>query len=113
GTGGGTLTWFGDNFTNTQTVAPVSNTGFNYTIQSNTIGTQNVTWPTVNIPQGNFSSTTYLKFDWRGNTGNGTKASYLVYNGTRVTPPINVTKIDQKTITERYRSITLRTTPVS
>jgi len=112
-TGGGTLTWFGDNFTNTQTGAPVSNTGFNYTIQSNTIGTQNVTWPTVNIPQGNFSSTTYLKFDWRGNTGNGTKASYLVYNGTRVTPPINVTKVDQKTITGGDRSITLGTPPVS
>ena len=113
GTGGGTLTWFGGNFTNTQTGAPVSNTGFNYTIQSNTIGTQNVTWPTVNIPHGNFSSTTYLKFDWRGNTGNGTKASYLVYNGTRVAPPINVTKVDQKTITGGDRSITLGTPPVS
>jgi hypothetical protein len=113
GTGGGTLTWFGGNFTNTQTGTPVPNTGFNYTIQSNTVGTQNVTWPAVNIPHGNFSSTTYLKFDWRGNTGNGTKASYLVYNGTRLSPTINVTKVDQKTISGGPPSITSGTPPVA
>ena len=112
GTGGGTLSWFGGNFTNTQSGAPVAGTGFNFTIQSNTVGTQNVTWPIVNIPHGNFSSTTFLKFDWRGSMGNGTRASYLVYNGTRLVPVFNTTKVDQRTIAGGPPSITAGTPPV-
>jgi hypothetical protein len=103
---GGTLTWFGGNFTG------VSGTGFNVTLPNGTAN-ENVTWPIVNIPHGNFSSTTYLKFDWRGNIGNGTKGSYLVYNGTRLVTVFNVTKINQTAITGGPPSVTAGTPPVS
>jgi hypothetical protein len=106
-TGGTPPTWFGGNFTN------VSGTGFNVTIPLSTSATENVTWPKVNIPHGNFSSTTYLRFDWRGNLGNGTRASYLVYNGTRLAPVFNVTKVNQTTITGGPPSVTAGTPPVS
>jgi len=36
----------------------------------------------LNVPKGNFSSTTYLRFTWLGTSGNHTKASYYVYNDT-------------------------------
>ncbi|TMI16786.1 hypothetical protein E6H32_10555 [Candidatus Bathyarchaeota archaeon] len=103
---GGTLTWFGGNFTG------VSGTGFNVTLPNGT-ASENVTWPIVNIPHGNFSSTTYLKFDWRGNLGNGTKASYLVYNGTRLATIFNITRINQTPITGGPPSVTTGTPPVS
>jgi hypothetical protein len=105
--GGAPPTWFGGNFTN------VSGTGFNVTIPTSTSATENVTWSKVNIPHGNFSSTTFLKFDWRGSLGNGTKASYLVYNGTRLATVFNVTKVNQTTITGGYSSLTAGTPPVS
>ncbi|HZY47679.1 MAG TPA: hypothetical protein VFE96_07780, partial [Candidatus Bathyarchaeia archaeon] len=98
--------WFSNNFTN------VPNTTFNVTIPSGNPDKVNVTWPLVNIPHGNFSSTTYLRFDWRGNLGNGTKASYLVYNATRATPVLNVTKFDQKTISGGPPTFTAGTPPV-
>jgi len=103
---GGTLTWFGGNFTG------VSGTGFNVTLPNGT-ASENVTWPIVNIPHGNFSSTTYLKFDWRGNLGNGTKASYLVYNGTRLATIFNITRINQTPITGGPPSVTTGTPPAS
>jgi hypothetical protein len=110
---GGTLTWFGGNFTNTQSGTEVPGTGFNYVIPSGIAANENLTWPKINIPHGNVSSTTFLKFDWRGALGNGTKAAYLVYNGTRLTTVFNVTKIDQKTITGGPPSATVGTPPVS
>lgn len=102
---GGTLTWFGGNFTG------VPGTGFNLTL-SNGAANENITWPLVNIPHGNFSSTTYLKFDWRGTIGNGTKASYLVYNGTRLVTAFNVTRISPTTISGGPPSVTAGTPPV-
>src|SRR5712692_6393097 len=101
-------TWFGGNFTN------VSGTGFSVTIPKNTLATENVTWAKVNIPHGNFSSTTFLRFDWRGTLGNGTRASYFVYNGTSripVSPP--GTKFNQTTINGGPPSITAGTPPVA
>jgi hypothetical protein len=106
-TGGTPPTWFGGNFTN------VSGTGFNVTIPTSTSAIENVTWPAVNIPHGNFSSTTFLRFDWRGTLGNGTKASYLVYNGTRLAPVFNITKVNQTTITGGPPSVTAGTPPVN
>jgi hypothetical protein len=85
--------WFGGNFTGVS-----QNTGFNVTIPTGTVQDGNVTWARVNIPHGNFSSTTILRFDWRGNLGNGTRASYFVYNGTSFIPGLSVTKINQTTI---------------
>ena len=102
---GGTLTWFGGNFTG------VSGTGFNVTLPNGNAG-ENVTWPIVIIPHGNFSSTTYLKFDWRGSLGNGTKASYLVYNGTRLATIFNITRINQTPITGGPPSVNAGTPPV-
>src|SRR5438309_2294975 len=102
---GGTLTWFGGNFTG------VSGTGFNVTLPNGNAA-ENVTWPIVIIPHGNFSSTTYLKFDWRGNLGNGTKASYLVYNGTRLATIFNITRINQTPITGGPPSVNAGTPPV-
>jgi len=96
---GGTPTWFGGNFTNSQLGTPVPGTGFNVTIPSSTLANQNVTWTKVNIPHGNVSSTTYLRFDWRGTIGNGTKASYFVYNETSKPPVFSSTKVNQTTIT--------------
>jgi hypothetical protein len=110
---GGTLTWFGGNFTNTQSGTAVPGTGFNYTILTGTTASENLTWPKVNIPHGNVSSTTFLKFDWRGTLGNGTKASYLVYNGTRLVPVFNVTKIDQRTIPGGPPSVAFGSPPVA
>jgi hypothetical protein len=52
------------------------------TIASSTSATENVTWNKIVVPKGNVSSTTYLRFDWRGIIGNSTKASYFVYNET-------------------------------
>src|SRR5712692_10113110 len=61
---GVTPTWFGGNFTNTQTGAAVAGTGFNLVIPSGTSTNRNITWTKVNIPLGNVSSTTFLRFDW-------------------------------------------------
>src|SRR6267378_5855493 len=41
---GGTVGWFGGNFTNTQNGVSVPGTGFNFTIPKNTPTNQNVTW---------------------------------------------------------------------
>jgi len=109
---GGTPTWFDGNFTNTQSGAPVPGTGFNVAIPSGTLANQNVTWAKVNIPHGNVSSTTYLRFDWRGTLGNGTRASYFVYNETSKPPVFSSTKIDQTTITGGPPSITTGSPPV-
>jgi hypothetical protein len=72
---------------------------FNVTIPSGTLASQNVTWTKVNIPHGNVSSTTFLRFDWRGTLGNGTRASYFVYNGTSRVPILSATKFNQTKIT--------------
>jgi hypothetical protein len=100
--------WFGGNFTG------VSGTGFNVTIGKNVLATENVTWSKVNIPHGNFTSTTFLRFDWRGVLGNGTRASYFIYNGTSrtpVSPP--ATKFNQTAINGGPPSITAGTPPVA
>ncbi len=73
---------FGNTFNNSQTGSSVSGTSFNVTIASSTSATENVTWNMIVVPKGNVSSTTYLRFDWRGIIGNSTKASYFVYNET-------------------------------
>src|SRR5207245_7902849 len=52
-------------------------------------------------------------FDWRCSLGNGTRASYLVYNGTRLATVFNVTKVNQTTITGGLSSLTAGTPPVS
>ena len=74
--------WFSNTFNSSQTGAPVTGTSFNVTIPSSTAATENVTWNNIIVPKGNFSSTTYLRFDWRGLLTNQTKASYFVYNMT-------------------------------
>ena len=71
-----------DTFNNSQTGAGIPGTSFNVTIPSGTLAFENVTWNKIVVPKGNVSSTTYLRFDWRGNIGNSTKASYFVYNAT-------------------------------
>jgi len=109
---GGTPTWFVGNFTNTQSGTPVQGTGFNVTVPAGTLANQNVTWSKVNIPHGNVSSTTYLRFDWRGGVGNGTKASYFVYNETSKPPVFSSTKINQTTITGGPPSFTAGSPPV-
>ena len=96
------IAWYGGNFTNPQTGASIPDTTFNVTIPSGAPPVNdNVTFNEVlNVPKGNVSSTTYLRFDWRGNLGNFTKASYIIYNDTSKAPifPI-VTKFNQTTIT--------------
>ena len=100
-TSGTPINWYGGNFTNPQTGTSIPNTTFNVTIPSGAPATNDyVNFSKVlNVPKGNVSSTTYLRFDWRGNIGNFTKTSYVIYNDTTKAPifPI-VTKVNQTTI---------------
>ncbi|HWY28871.1 MAG TPA: hypothetical protein VNW25_06410 [Candidatus Sulfotelmatobacter sp.] len=88
------ISWFGGNFTNPQNGTPIPGTTFNVTIPSGAPPTNdNVTFNKVlNVPKGNFSSTTYLRFTWLGTSGNHTKASYYVYNDTSKAPIFSDTK---------------------
>jgi len=94
------IVWSGGNFTNPQTGAPVPETTFNVTIPSPAPAVNdNVTFSKVlNVPKGNVSLTTYLRFDWRGNLGNFTKVSYFIYNDTKLAPIHQLTKINQTSI---------------
>ncbi len=109
------IVWSGGNFTNPQNGAPILDTTFNVTIPSGAPpANDNVTFSKVlNVPKGNVSSTTYLRFDWRGNLGNFTKTSYIIYNDTSKAPifPI-VTKFNQTTITGGPPVITNGSPPV-
>jgi hypothetical protein len=90
------VSWFGGNFTNSQNGTPILGTTFNVTIPSGAPPTNdNVTFNKVlNVPKGNFSATTYLRFTWLGTSGNHTKASYYVYNDTTRAPIFSDTKTD-------------------
>jgi hypothetical protein len=95
------IVWSGGNFTNPQTGATIPGTTFNVTIPSSPASAvnDNVTFSKVlNVPKGNVSSTTYLRFDWRGNLGNFTKLSYFIYNDTTAAPIHQFTKINQTSI---------------
>ena len=103
-----------DTFNNSQTGAGVAGTSFNVTIPNSTTGTENVTWNPIVVPKGNFSSTTYLRFDWRGTLGNSTKASFFVYNMTgRAAFSSFVSKINiTKTISGGPPEVTIGSPPV-
>ncbi len=93
-TPGTPVSWFGGNFTNPQNGTPILETTFNVTIPSGAPPTNdNVTFnKDLNVPKGNFSSATYLRFTWLGTSGNHTKASYYVYNDTSKAPIFSDTK---------------------
>ncbi len=99
-TPGTPVNWFGGNFTNPQNGTPIPGTTFNVTIPSGAPpANDNVTFSNVlNVPKGNVSSTTYLRFDWRGNLGNFTKLSYFIYNDTKLAPIHQLTKTNQTSI---------------
>jgi len=112
-TPGTPIVWFGGNFTNPQTGTPILDTAFNVTIPSGPSPTNdNVTFnKMLNVPKGNVSSTTYLRFDWKGTSGNHTKASYYVYNDTSKAPIFFDTKSNQ-TIPGGGTSFTAGSPPV-
>ena len=94
------IAWYGGNFTNPQTGAGIPDTTFNVTIPSGAPpAIDNVTFSQVlNVPKGNVSSTTYLRFDWRGSLGDFTKLSYFIYNDTKLAPIHQLTKTNQTSI---------------
>lgn len=109
---GGTVHWYDQNFTATQSGGFVHGTTFNVTVASGSPTNENVTWSNVNVPKGNVSSTTYLRFDWRGKLGNFTRASYFLYNVTTLVTGATRVFVNQTTISGGRPAFTTGSPPV-